>query len=188
MLVVSYLLREGLDLPEVSLVAILDADKEGYLRSTTSLVQTAGRAARHLNGEVILYADVMTQSIKNFLATSEYRRMKQIAYNKEHNITPRSVSRAIEESLSKGRDDEKAISVIRDAGRDFDVTETIRELEGDMLTAANNLEFEKAALLRDQLRELKRGSGDASSSDSTEGSSRPYGKPRRGRKGRKAIS
>src|SRR5688572_6400854 len=94
------LLREGLDLPEVSLVAILDADKEGYLRSTTSLIQTAGRAARHLHGEVILYADVMTQSIKNFLATSEYRRTRQIAYNKEHNITPRSVSRAIEESLS----------------------------------------------------------------------------------------
>ncbi|MGZ8919388.1 MAG: excinuclease ABC subunit UvrB, partial [Limisphaerales bacterium] len=89
------LLREGLDLPEVSLVAILDADKEGYLRSTTSLIQTAGRAARHLNGEVILYADVLTQSIKNFLATSEYRRTKQIAYNKEHNITPRSVSRSV---------------------------------------------------------------------------------------------
>jgi excinuclease ABC subunit B len=182
------LLREGLDLPEVSLVAILDADKEGYLRSTTSLVQTAGRAARHLNGEVILYADVITQSIKNFLATSEYRRTKQIAYNKEHNITPRSVSRAIEESLSKGKDDEKAISVIRDAGRDFDVTETIRQLEEEMLAAANNLEFEKAALVRDQIRELKRGSGDASSVDTTAGTSRPYGKPRRGRKGRKALS
>jgi excinuclease ABC subunit B len=155
------LLREGLDLPEVSMVAILDADKEGYLRSTTSLIQTAGRAARHLNGEVMLYADVMTQSIKNFLATSEYRRTKQIAYNKEHNITPRSVSRAIEESLST-KDDEKAISVIRDAGRDFDVTETIRELEEEMLTAANNLEFEKAALLRDQIRELKRSTGDTS--------------------------
>jgi excinuclease ABC subunit B len=182
------LLREGLDLPEVSLVAILDADKEGYLRSTTSLVQTAGRAARHLNGEVILYADVITQSIKNFLATSEYRRTKQIAYNKEHNITPRSVSRAIEESLSKGKDDEKAISVIRDAGRDFDVTETIRQLEEEMLAAANNLEFEKAALVRDQIRELKRGSGDASGMDAAAGTSRPYGKPRRGRKGRKALS
>src|SRR5205814_10613369 len=94
------LLREGLDLPEVSLVAILDADKEGYLRSATSLIQTAGRAARHLNGEVILCADVMTQSIQKFLATSEYRRKKQVAYNQEHNITPRSVSRAVEESLS----------------------------------------------------------------------------------------
>src|SRR5213596_1802816 len=94
------LLREGLDLPEVSLVAILDADKEGYLRSTTSLIQTAGRAARHLEGEVVLYADVMTQSIQKFLAVSEYRRKKQIEYNQEHNITPRSVTRPVEESLS----------------------------------------------------------------------------------------
>src|SRR5260370_25279122 len=94
------LLREGLELPEVSLVAILDADKEGYLRSATSLTQTAGRAARHLNGEVILYADVMTQSIQKFLAISEYRRGRQLAYNQEHNITPRSVSRAVEERLS----------------------------------------------------------------------------------------
>src|SRR5204862_6746242 len=94
------LLREGLDLPEVSLVAILDADKEGFLRSETSLIQTAGRAARHLHGEVILYADIKTQSIQKFLAVSEYRRQKQIAYNQEHNITPRSVTRAVEESLS----------------------------------------------------------------------------------------
>src|SRR5215218_8595858 len=94
------LLREGLDLPEVSLVAILDADKEGYLRSATSLIQTAGRAARHLNGEVILYADIMTESIQKFLQVTEYRRNRQLAYNKEHNITPRSVSRAVEESLS----------------------------------------------------------------------------------------
>jgi excinuclease ABC subunit B len=149
------LLREGLDLPEVSLVAILDADKEGYLRSTTSLIQTAGRAARHLNGEVILYADVRTQSIQRFLATSEYRRQKQIAYNKEHNITPRSVVRAVEDSLSSQRAS-AAESVINDAGGNFDILETIRELEEEMITAANNLEFEKAALLRDQIRELKR--------------------------------
>src|SRR5204862_2002917 len=80
------LLREGLDLPEVSLVCILDADKEGYLRSQTSLIQTAGRAARHVNGHVVLFADVMTQSIKKFLATSDYRRTKQLAYNAKHNI------------------------------------------------------------------------------------------------------
>ncbi len=151
------LLREGLDLPEVSLVAILDADKEGFLRSETSLIQTAGRAARHLNGEVILYADVMTDSIKRFLAVTEYRRKRQIAYNLEHNITPRSVKRAVEESLVVREETrEQAAGVLRDAGMDVDLTETINELETEMLAAANNLEFEKAALLRDQIKELKR--------------------------------
>ena len=151
------LLREGLDLPEVSLVAILDADKEGFLRSETSLIQTAGRAARHLNGEVILYADVMTQSIKKFLAVTEARRTRQIAYNKEHNITPRSVSRAVEESLAVQEEQrEAATSLLRETKTDLDVTETIRELEGEMLKAAEDLQFEKAALLRDQIKELKR--------------------------------
>ena len=151
------LLREGLDLPEVSLVAILDADKEGYLRSATSLIQTAGRAARHLNGEVILYADVMTQSIQKFLAVSEYRRKKQLAYNEEHHITPRSVSRAVEESLSSHQQMVgQAQAFLAESGVDLDLTATIKELEEEMLAAANNLEFEKAALLRDQIRELKR--------------------------------
>jgi excinuclease ABC subunit B len=151
------LLREGLDLPEVSLVAILDADKEGYLRSATSLIQTAGRAARHLHGEVILYADIMTQSIQKFLAVSDYRRKKQLAYNEEHNITPRSVSRAVEESLSAYRaTNNRAHAFLNESGVDLDINETIRELEGEMVAAANNLEFEKAALLRDQVRELKR--------------------------------
>ena len=150
------LLREGLDLPEVSLVAILDADKEGFLRSETSLIQTAGRAARHLNGEVILYADVMTQSIQKFLAVTEKRRVRQVAYNTEHNITPRSVSRAVEESLAVQEDQHAAAAgLLRETTTDLDVTETIRELEGEMLTAAENLQFEKAALLRDQIRELK---------------------------------
>jgi excinuclease ABC subunit B len=160
------LLREGLDLPEVSLVAILDADKEGYLRSATSLIQTAGRAARHLNGRVILYADVMTNSIQKFMAVSKYRREKQVAYNTAHNITPRSVSRAVEESLSSdamGRATHNAANAMLNetAGGNFDVTETIRQLEEEMLEAANNLEFEKAALLRDQINELKRSTGDA---------------------------
>jgi len=177
------LLREGLDLPEVSLVAILDADKQGYLRSTTSLIQTAGRAARHLNGEVILYADVMTQSIQKFLATSQYRREKQLAYNKQHNITPRSVSRAVEESLSSQRTT-AAEAVIHDAGGNFDVSETIRELEQEMLEAANNLEFEKAALLRDQIRELKRGTASISNA-ATETVN--YGKRRREHGKRKGI-
>ena len=151
------LLREGLDLPEVSLVAILDADKEGFLRSETSLIQTAGRAARHLNGEVILYADVMTNSIKKFLAITEYRRKRQIEYNREHHITPRSVSRAVEESLATYESKRKeADAVLHDAGMDVDLTETINELEDEMLTAANELKFEKAALLRDQIKELQR--------------------------------
>ena len=151
------LLREGLDLPEVSLVAILDADKEGFLRSETSLIQTAGRAARHLHGEVILYADVKTQSIQKFLAVSEYRRKKQLAYNEEHHITPRSVIRAVEESLSSHQETAKqAHSFLAESGVDIDINETIKELEEEMLGAANNLEFEKAALLRDQIRELKR--------------------------------
>jgi excinuclease ABC subunit B len=172
------LLREGLDLPEVSLVAILDADKEGYLRSTTSLIQTAGRAARHLNGEVILYADVKTMSIQKFLAVSDYRRQKQIAYNLEHNITPRSVSRAVEESLNSQQTlNEKANAVLHETNGNFDVTETIRELEGEMLTAANNLEFEKAALLRDQVRELKRATGDTKPGEPARSVS--YGKSKR---------
>jgi excinuclease ABC subunit B len=179
------LLREGLDLPEVSLVAILDADKEGYLRSTTSLIQTAGRAARHLNGEVILYADVRTQSIQRFLAVSQHRRERQVAYNKEHNITPRSVRRAVEESLSSREDQaSRAAAVLNEAGGSFDVTETIRELEEEMLAAANNLEFEKAALLRDQVRELKRMTGE--SAGPSGGSTIRYGTGR-GRKGRPAL-
>jgi excinuclease ABC subunit B len=157
------LLREGLDLPEVSLVAILDADKEGYLRSATSLIQTAGRAARHLNGEVILYADVKTQSIQKFLAVSTYRREKQLAYNQTHNITPRSVTRPVEESLGNRFAGQKTVAAINDAAGNFDVAATLAELEGEMVQAAENLEFEKAALLRDQIRELKRSTGEQGS-------------------------
>jgi excinuclease ABC subunit B len=154
------LLREGLDLPEVSLVCILDADKEGYLRSQTSLIQTAGRAARHVNGEVYLFADVVTKSMEALMAITEYRRAKQIAYNEKHGITPRSVQRAVQESLHtilKGREVEE--SVVREGGGDFSLSETLRELEQEMVTAAANLEYEKAALLRDQIAELKAGTG-----------------------------
>ena len=179
------LLREGLDLPEVSLVAILDADKEGFLRSETSLIQTAGRAARHLNGEVILYADTKTQSIQKFLAVSGYRRQKQLAYNEEHHITPRSVIRAVEESLSSHQEIAKqAHSFLSESGVDIDINETIKELEEEMLGAANNLEFEKAALLRDQIRELKRAvSGSEPAEQAKAGAARPvsYGKARKSR-------
>ena len=152
------LLREGLDLPEVALVAILDADKEGFLRSATSLIQTAGRAARHLNGRVLLYADEMTRSIQQFMTTSGYRRDKQLEHNAEHGITPKSVSRAVEESLGDRQDaTDKATMLLRESSENFDVTEMIRELEKEMLAAAEKLEFEKAALLRDQVNQLKRG-------------------------------
>jgi excinuclease ABC subunit B len=154
------LLREGLDLPEVSLVCILDADKEGYLRSQTSLIQTAGRAARHVNGEVVLFADTVTKSMQKLISITEYRRRRQIDYNTKHNITPRSVQRAVQESLHtilKGR--EIAESVVREAGGDFSVTEVLRELEQEMEIASANLEFERAALLRDQIMELKTGTG-----------------------------
>lgn len=152
------LLREGLDLPEVALVAILDADKEGFLRSATSLIQTAGRAARHLNGRVLLYADEMTRSIQQFMTTSGYRRDKQLEHNAEHGITPKSVSRAVEESLGDRQDaTNKATMLLRESSENFDVTEMIRELEKEMLAAAEKLEFEKAALLRDQVNQLKRG-------------------------------
>ncbi len=154
------LLREGLDLPEVSLVCILDADKEGYLRSQTSLIQTAGRAARHLNGEVYLFADTITGSMRALIEITEFRRRRQEAYNIANNITPHSVRRAVQESLHmalKGRAVEEG--VIRDSGGDFTVTELIRELEQDMAAAAASLEYERAAILRDQIAELKRGSG-----------------------------
>ena len=154
------LLREGLDLPEVSLVCILDADKEGYLRSQTSLIQTAGRAARHLNGEVVLFADQVTGSIQRLLDVSEYRRTRQLAYNQEHGITPKSVRRAVQESLHvilKARDVEQ--SIVQESPADFDLHELIRELERDMAAAAASLEYERAALLRDQIAELKSGSG-----------------------------
>lgn len=157
------LLREGLDLPEVSLVAILDADKEGYLRSETSLIQTAGRAARHVNGQVILYADKITGSLQRLKEVTEYRRSKQIAYNKEHGITPQSVKRAVQESLHtiiKGREVEA--SVLKDS-EDLDVTQTLADLEKEMMVAAEKLEFEKAALLRDQINELKKTLGDSDS-------------------------
>ena len=154
------LLREGLDLPEVSLVCILDADKEGFLRSQTSLIQTAGRAARHVNGEVVLFADIVTQSMQALMSISEYRRAKQMDYNEKHGITPQTVRRAVQESLHtilRGREIES--SVIREAGGDFNVTELLRELEEEMQQASANLEFERAALLRDQVMEVKSGVG-----------------------------
>ena len=150
------LLREGLDFPEVALVAILDADKEGFLRSTTSLVQTAGRCARHVNGRVILYADHQTDAIRDLLRITKNHRTKQIAYNKAHHITPKSVKRAINEAVyvySEAKKTERA--VVNATPEKFDVAETIASLQEEMMQAADALEFERAAYLRDQIKALK---------------------------------
>ncbi|MBT4222889.1 MAG: excinuclease ABC subunit UvrB [Opitutae bacterium] len=152
------LLREGLDLPEVALVAILDADKEGFLRSATSLIQTAGRAARHIEGRVILYADNMTDSICQTLEVSRARREKQLAFNIENGITPTSVVRSDQLSLhasDSDSDDDDSLAVAEDSPED--VKSVISQLESEMLAAANSLEFEKAAMLRDQIDYLKTG-------------------------------
>jgi excinuclease ABC subunit B len=149
------LLREGLDLPEVGLVGILDADKEGFLRSETSLIQTAGRAARHERGRVILYADVMTNSLTRALAVSALRRERQMAHNQAHGITPRSVVRPVQASLMPDGSDELEPLMLAEGTKDKDTAAVLAELETEMLTAADKLEFERAALLRDQIAILK---------------------------------
>jgi len=148
------LLREGLDLPEVALVAILDADKEGFLRSATSLIQTAGRAARHEKGRVLLYADRLTDSLKKAIQVTEERRIKQEAHNKENGITPKSVKRALQASLHLRVKEADPVSVA-EAGGDENVATIIAELEEEMLSAAADLQFERAAILRDQIDALK---------------------------------
>jgi len=156
------LLREGLDLPEVSLVAILDADKEGFLRSETSLVQTAGRAARHVDGRVILYADAVTDSMRRMIEITDRRRAAQLAFNREHGIAPRSIRKSLQESLAR-EDEAKELSaaVVREAGAEYgSEQELIAELEREMIEAAEALEYERAALLRDRIRE-RRGAGPA---------------------------
>ncbi|MBK1834947.1 excinuclease ABC subunit UvrB [Roseibacillus ishigakijimensis] len=158
------LLREGLDLPEVSLVCILDADKEGFLRNETSLIQTAGRAARHVNGECVLFCDKVTDSIQRLIDVTEYRRTKQQEYNEQHGITPQSVVRKVQQSLhqydessSKGRQVNQ--SLVAEDDLVYNATEVLRELEGEMQEAAAKLEFERAAHLRDQIKQLKEKAG-----------------------------
>ena len=150
------LLREGLDLPEVSLVCVLDADKEGFLRSRTSLIQTAGRAARHVNGEVYLFADKITGSIRALVDVTEDRRRRQMEHNRKHGITPHSVKRPVQESLRVILDGDEGNSG-RIQETPLDVASLIRELEAEMKDASKKLEYERAALLRDQIMELKSG-------------------------------
>lgn len=159
------LLREGLDLPEVALVGILDADKEGFLRSATSLIQTAGRAARHEKGRVILYADRVTESIRHTLETTAYRREKQMAHNEAHGIVPKGVERGLDESLQtpgkKYAQEGDADLAVAEAS-DKEVAIVLAEMEEAMLEAARKLEFEKAAMLRDQMDVLQSGKVDPS--------------------------
>ncbi len=151
------LLREGLDLPEVALVAILDADKEGFLRSDTALIQTAGRAARHVQGRVILYADTVTDSMRRMMELTQSRRTAQIAYNLEHGIVPRSAVRAIDDGLRAVYDDaEIERKVVAEGGERYDAHVSVQMLEKQMLEAAQALEFERAAALRDEWLALKK--------------------------------
>jgi len=155
------LLREGLDLPEVSLVAILDADKEGFLRSSGSLIQTIGRCARNLNGRAILYADVMTDSMRRAMEETDRRRAIQQAYNEEHHITPESIVRPLEMSLARIVEADYGDDVVQEAEGmpEFKSQEEldayIAKLESDMREAAKRFEFEKAAKLRDTIRDLR---------------------------------
>jgi excinuclease ABC subunit B len=156
------LLREGLDLPEVSLVAILDADKEGFLRSGGSLIQTAGRAARHVDGRVIMYAEAVTDSMRQCIGETERRRAVQAEYNRAHGITPTSIVKHIDEVLSSVYErDYTTVPVARDERERFrSVAERdahIASLQEEMRAAAANLDFEKAARLRDRVRELRMG-------------------------------
>ena len=158
------LLREGLDLPEVSLVCILDADKEGFLRNDTSLIQTAGRAARHVNGECYLFCDIVTDSIQTLLDITVKRREKQMAYNEAHGITPRSVVRGVQESLQietpkYGVDEEGGTAMASEVEAEYDTAGVIVQLEKQMREASSKLEFELAAHLRDQIQALKDGKG-----------------------------
>jgi len=151
------LLREGLDLPEVSLVAILDADKEGFLRSRQALIQTMGRASRHIDGHVIMYADTETRAMREAMDETYRRRRIQEAYNQEHGITPQGIRKAI-------RDIAQRVNVVAEARASYmatpiskdEVVRLIKDLEAQMRKAAKNLEFEKAALLRDRIIELRK--------------------------------
>ena len=152
------LLREGLDLPEVSLVAILDADKEGFLRSGTSLVQTIGRAARHVEGHVVMYADTVTDSMRRAIEETNRRREIQRAHNSEHNILPKSIVkevRGITDRVRQVAETKAPYVTAADLPKD-DLTRLVKDLEKQMLAAAKELEFEKAAMLRDQVTDLRK--------------------------------
>jgi excinuclease ABC subunit B len=155
------LLREGLDLPEVSLVAILDADKEGFLRSERSLIQTCGRAARNLSGRVLMYADTLTQSMKRAIDETNRRRIIQDSFNREHNITPESIKKSVQDILSSVYDaDYYTVSLAGEEVEEYtsvdDIIKKIKKLQKQMQEAARELEFERAAELRDEIKRLEK--------------------------------
>jgi len=153
------LLREGLDLPEVSLVAILDADKEGYLRSRTSLIQTVGRAARHIDGKVIMYADKVTDSMKSAIDETDRRRFIQKAYNDENGITPQGIQKTIRDITERVKSIVEPSREELISGLDLpkeDLVRLIKDLETQMKSASKELEFEKAAIVRDQILDLRK--------------------------------
>ena len=150
------LLREGLDIPEVSLVAILDADKEGFLRSETSLIQTIGRAARNSEGKVIMYADKITRSMENSISETKRRREIQMLYNEEHNITPTTIKKKVRDAIEATVvADEETIYGIKETDNIDEIKENIAALQAEMMEAAQNLQFERAAELRDKIKQLE---------------------------------
>ena len=153
------LLREGLDLPEVSLVVILDADKEGFLRSRTSLIQTTGRAARHIEGRVIMYADTVTKSMNAAIEETDRRRKVQESYNKKHSITPETIQKAIRDIGDRLKEFQPEVNDTRELDLtkvpDDQIRRLIKDLTNEMLNAAKEMDFERAAILRDQMLEIK---------------------------------
>ena len=154
------LLREGLDIPEVSLVAILDADKEGFLRSETSMIQTIGRAARNANGRVIMYADRVTDSMQRAISETERRRSIQIAYNEKHGIVPKTIQKGVRDSIEATKIAEEVesydVNDVRNLKDEAQISQAIIVMKSEMMAAAENLEFEKAAELRDKIMMLEK--------------------------------
>ena len=181
------LLREGLDLPEVSLVGILDADKQGFLRSETALIQTIGRSARNVNAKVILYGDKVTEAMKNAIEETARRRKLQEEYNTANNITPTSIKKAIQKGIETDLEAHREANdaVNRDGETVYITEEYINELQSEMMTAASDLDFERAASLRDRISKLSDAIGEPLSSVDLKKSSGKKGRKSRRRRGSK---